>query len=303
MATQQQIQDAILLGRSYRFELVDDLLTNLKKGCCGNTSLIAQISGLISSLEHRIDDNIYNLTTNSLYSCLLTSIANYSGASLSVDPNASLPNTIIEGGGIIIDSRPDPIDVFYADMSGDNGSGGRTTYTNADWIGWYPYLQTRGVVQLYEGKDYSYNVSTGTFILLPDALSGITGIYEGGSIRAVNYSRTSDVPDAPFVSYISLNNVSTQSIVYNDNGSGDVTLVAGDDFYKTPVISGQSFVTTYPVGTTLNFGVYDVNGLVFSESFPNPPSLANTLNSMSTDRYYVVDVIDTETTDVLITWF
>jgi hypothetical protein len=198
MATQQQIQDAILLGRSYRFELVDDLLTNLKKGCCGNTSLIAQISGLISSLEHRIEDNIYNLTTNALYSCLLTSIANYSGASLTVDPNASLPNTIIEGGGGSGYNPPNPVNITFADMSGDDGSGGRTTYTNSGWVGWIPFLQTTGVIQLFDGVDYDYDVVTGTFTLLSDG--NLPALYAGGIIRATSYaSDGSNPPVNPLV--------------------------------------------------------------------------------------------------------
>jgi len=194
MATQQQIQDAILLGRSYRLELVDDLLSNLKKGCCGNTSLIAQISGLISSLEHRMEDNIYNLTTSALYTCLLTSIANYSGASLSVDPNASLPNTVIEGGGSGGFYWPNAIDILYEDMSGDDGSGGRTIYTNASWIGFTPFPHTVGNVDLIIDEDFSYDILTGTMELLPNAPSGVTAIYGGGRIRVDGYAKDGSTP-------------------------------------------------------------------------------------------------------------
>jgi len=193
MATQQQIQDAILLGRSYRLELVDDLLSNLKKGCCGNTSLIAQISGLISSLEHRMEDNIYNLTTSALYTCLLTSIANYSGASLTVDSNASLPNTVIEGGGGGSDyNPPNPINITFDDMSGDDGSGGRTTYTNSEWVGWIPFMQTTGVIQLFDGIDYDYDVTTGSFTLLPNG--NLPALYDGSVIRVTSYAKDGYIP-------------------------------------------------------------------------------------------------------------
>lgn len=181
MATTQQIRDAILLGRSYRFEIVDNLLTELKKGCCGNTTLIAQISGLISSLNHRIDDNLYNDTTNALYSCLLSSIADYSGASLSVDPNASLPNTIIEGGGGSGDSRPDPLLITWNDLV-DTGTAERYEYNNTLWAGFIAFLEVDNAPWLTEGVDVN-NKSTGGFTL-------VTPIYYGQQIRAVNYAST-----------------------------------------------------------------------------------------------------------------
>lgn len=260
MVNLEQIQNLILVADAYALEAGQALYTEQTKGCvdCCDASVIERLEWLTDSLNKQVSNNDYGTTTQMLYNCLLSAVGNYSGASLSVDPNASVPNTniIIDGG--VVDNRPYEIDIFYNDMSGDNGSGGRTTYTNPSWIGFYPLMQTSGVVQLFQYKDYTYDVATGTFTLLPNAESGVTGIYEGGVIRVTGFNKTGDTPPQPPTGDYSLINNSLVDAEYLLDGDSNV------------VIAGQSITNDFEVGQqitanvleeqTCTYNVYDENG-------------------------------------------
>jgi len=197
--TIEEIQDTILLANSFTLELTDLLLEEQKKGCsgCKYEGQINQINNLVLSLENRISRNDLSLDTYKIYSCLLTAIENFSGSSV-IDPNALVSGiTIIVDGGGSGDDTPDSIDVFYSDMTGDDGNGGRTTYTNTDLIGWIPFIQTLGVSMLYIDVDFTWNSSTAVLELLPNG--NLPAIYSGGTFRITGYKRDGDVPINPLV--------------------------------------------------------------------------------------------------------
>lgn len=195
----EEIQQTILLSQAYTLELTDKLLEEQKKGCsgCKYESQVNQIINLIVSLENRISRNDLGSDTAKIYDCLLTAIENFSGSSV-IDPNAIVGGItiIVEGGGSGSD-MPAPIDVFYSDMTGDDGNGGRTVYTNTDLIGWIPFVQTTGVSMLYIDIDFTWNSSTGVLELLPNG--NLPAIYDGSTFRITGYKRDGDVPVNPLV--------------------------------------------------------------------------------------------------------
>lgn len=197
--TIEEIQDTILLGQAYTLELTDSLLDEQKKGCsgCKYEGQINQITNLILSLENRISREDLSLSTYKIYNCLLTSIENFSGSSI-IDPNAVVGGiTIIVDGGGSGDDTPDTIDVFYSDMTGDDGNGGRTTYTNTDLIGWIPFIQTIGVSMLYIDDDFTWSSSTGVLELLPNG--NLPAIYDGGTFRITGYKKDGVTPINPLI--------------------------------------------------------------------------------------------------------
>lgn len=260
MITVEEITEAILLAKGYQAELTEDLLEQQKAGCmdCRDQKDINRIENLVVSLENRLFRLNLGEDTVNIYNCLLLSIANYNEGKLSIDPNSSVPSVIIDVT-IISDGKPDGINIFYDDMSGDNGSGGKTTYSNPLWIGWYPQMQTAGVVELFQYRDYNYDVTTGTFTLLIDAESGVTGIYEGGSIRVTDYNKTGDTPPVNVFTYKLVNDseidteYTLQSVV--------VPLVAGQTI-ENPIIIGQAIGAQVMDGQTCTYTIYDAEGAV-----------------------------------------
>jgi len=97
----------------------------------------------------------YNLTADKYYSSRLAytggatltpSVINFLTERFALNARDSALLKNCGGGGGFY--WPNAIDILYEDMSGDDGSGGRTTYTNTSWIGFIPFPHTVGNVDL-----------------------------------------------------------------------------------------------------------------------------------------------------------
>lgn len=224
--TEQEINDLILIADGYTLELTKQLSTEMKKGClnCGDSAKVMQITVLKSQLEYKISIGDYGTETQSIYNCLLDAVASYSGASISVDPNASIPNTIIDVT-IIGDNRPSWFDFSWDEMeSSDEVDGARYTYINPILNGWNPSLQT-GTTLLYLGVEY--DMYDGGIIRLRDGF----GIYVGSSIRADNFQPYTAPPLPP---------TGTQFIWNRTNLKSD----------NSPSIGSRSITVTTDLGST-----------------------------------------------------
>ena len=193
MATINEITNSILLAKAYQNELTDALLEAQINGCTdiNSQSQINRLENLIISLESRIERNVLDDNTDVIYSCLLTAIANYSGSSLSIDPNASVPSIIID----VINTGnnlPDWIDVPWSAMTNDV-AGYRDTYFNADWIGLNPAIQIPGVTMYVVGVDYD-NDGNGNITFRAGK-----GLYDGQYFRAGNYQAYTPLPTGGYV--------------------------------------------------------------------------------------------------------
>lgn len=179
MATVEQVQDLILIAKGYLLELAQNIVDEWEDGCNGcalKTSLkIQQVILLSEQLQQATEQD----KIDSLYACLLSAVANYSGASIAVDANSKVPSIDIDVT-IVGDNRPDWIDVSWTDMTNDV-TGYRDTYFNAEWVGFDPMIQIGGVVMYQRGVDY-VNDGNGTIVFA----SG-KGLYQGQFFRAGNF--------------------------------------------------------------------------------------------------------------------
>lgn len=92
---------------------------------------------------------------------------------------------------------------------------------------------------------------------------------------------------APFIGYALIDNQSSITIQYNDNGGGLTNLLAGEQYVKDPIIAGQYINAKVPSGAVLQYRVYDENGTeIMFQEFHNPPSVQFTQSAMSLDSRY-----------------
>ncbi len=271
-------------------ELGLKMINEQKKGCddCADklVNQILQLIILTEQLYKRIEDGDYGEETDKLYDCLLGAVAGFSGASLSLDPNAVNPNITIDVT-IIGDQRPDWIDVDWEEMTNDV-DGYRDTYFNTDWVGWNPMIQVMGVVMYQLGIDYD-NDGQGNITFREGK-----GLYEGQYFRAGNYQIYTPPVNPVEEGSILLDNQSSQTITYSDNGGSTTNLGAGVAYGKNPITDGQSFVVNFPTGTTLTRTKYDGAG-VFEPPLvltnPNTSTYGDFVMEIELGWYYVV--IDT----------
>src|SRR5688572_28112179 len=123
MVSVNQIEQAIILGDAFSFVLTEELRQEQIKGCedCCDVSLLESIIELTYMLERRISlpTPLLDETTDALYTCLQTKLISYSGAGGTINPNASIPNTIIDVE-IIGNDSPYEITIPWSDFI-DNG--------------------------------------------------------------------------------------------------------------------------------------------------------------------------------------
>lgn len=264
MATIEQIQQGIQLADAYSFELTDTFFASQIKQCgdCCIADRIEKIIWLTSSLQHRIEYNILNEETDSIYECLLETIMDYSGMSLPVDPNALMPGVIIE---VPSGNAPEPLRITYPDMNPLTPILG-TEYNNALWAGWNPFLQIDNGPNLILGTDYVL-LENGGFFLVP--AGNVPQIFDGQSIWAVNYAPQEFVPPVITVQPIS------QEVV--DGGVLTLEIIAtGADRYQwykdgLPLTGENSSTLIIDPFVGANVGNYNcmaynnLGGYVFSE--------------------------------------
>lgn len=298
MATVLNIQNAIALGDAYSLMLTDELLVEEKKGCldCCDMSIILSLIELTYMLERRLANNQLDSDTDALYECLLTKLIGYSGSAGSVNPNASIPNTIIDVT-VISDGKPNPFDFNYSQMetADQDADGGRYTYINPLLDGWNPMLQD-GTRLFYRinpvtGQPENYDMYKGGIIKFRPN----NAIYESQSIRADNFQPYDAPPLPPAIAKALIDNRSSFDVLYNDNFTGSVTLLSGQQFFKNPIINGQSLVVRYPPNTTFTLSVYNANGTIFQNyvDFNNTGGLLTFTQVLdATKRYEFIVVND-----------
>ena len=100
MVSKLDIQNAILRAYGYMVQLTDELATEQGNGCidCYDASKIECLLWLSEDLQDRVDRNVSGKETDALYEQLLEALSGYNYESV-VDPNASIPYTIINVGG------------------------------------------------------------------------------------------------------------------------------------------------------------------------------------------------------------
>lgn len=275
--TAQEILDLIQISDAYSLELTEDLLDEEKNGCvsCSDANKIMQLIILKRQLIYKISIDDYGTETQKLYSCILSAIANYSGASISVDPNSSTPNTTID---VIIIGNESPYEITFSWSNFiDNGLAGRVRYENPAWAGWIPIISIDNMPFLVEGVDFQ-NLLSGGFILLSGG--NVPAVYNGQVIRSLGYSPSSIPPIV--LGVVLIQNNSVQSISYNDNFGGLTTLPAGQDYEKDPIIDNQQMYVAFPTGTTMTYTRYNSDGTVnFTVTYSNPSAVNYTESNMS----------------------
>lgn len=194
--TVEEINDLILIADGFSYELGQELLIEEKKGCedCGDVATIMLLTILKSQLEYQVSIGDYGTQTEKLYACLLSAVANYSGASITVDPNAQIPNTIIDVT-IVGNDSPYEITFDWADFI-DNGFDGRVRYENPYWTNWNPILSIDNMPYLVLNVDYAL-LSTGGFVLLPNG--NVPQVYDGQLMRSVGYEPYTVVVTPPII--------------------------------------------------------------------------------------------------------
>jgi hypothetical protein len=260
--TEQEINDLILIADGYTLEMTGQLSTEMKKGCldCIDSARIMQITVLKSQLEYKVIIDDYGTETQSLYNCLLDAVADYSGASISLDPNASIPNTIIDVT-IIGELRPAWFDFSWSEMeSSDEVDGARYTYINPVLDGWNPSTQMVGGVQLVRGVNY--DMYEGGILRLRDGF----GIYEGSYIRLENFQPYTAPPLPPPVEdYYVANNTNQKSNLTPSIGNVTIQVVIGVNtstigaFSQVGPFSPQTIIIRTPVALVLVSGVVTIN--------------------------------------------
>lgn len=291
MITAEQIQDLVLIAESYSLILTEEMMEEQIDGCmdCGDSAKIWQIIILVEQINHKSYLEDFGSETEGLYYCLLDSIAKYTGASISVDPNSSTSgNTIVVESPL--DNRPIWFDLYWGEMESDteDGDGARYDYINPLLEGWNPSLQT-GTTLLYLGLDY--DMYDGGHIRLRAG----RGIYDGQSIRADNFQPYDAPPLPPIeVGVALIQNNSSQSIDYNDDFAGLNALPAGEGYFKDPIVNDQSLYVQFPNETTLIYTCYNSDGSVFDTLTLNaPPSTGFTSANMLLTKRYEFIITDT----------
>lgn len=79
MATPEQIAADLLRGKAYFSELNAENIQDLKKGCnCGcDDKLSVCLARIVKGLQYRVDQNIYDDITNTLYTQMILIIGDY----------------------------------------------------------------------------------------------------------------------------------------------------------------------------------------------------------------------------------
>lgn len=298
MASLNEIQDAIILADTYSFQLVDEMLANEKMGCtdCCSVDLIYSLIELTYSLERRISENIYNKTTDDLYTCLMTNLIGFSGSAGSINPNASIPGTIIN---VNTPNGPQWFNMTWDMMesSDEDPSGARYTFRSPLLLGWNPSAQDG--TKLFEiGVDYD---------MYQDGNDGVfrfragNGIYQGSYIRFDSF-QTYIAPPLPSIvtGVILVDNQSTYSITYNDNGAGVVVLPSGQQYLKDPMVDGQSMNVQLPNPANpevieLTYTVYDSSGNVVGSPVvvQRPPGVGLNVSLMDIQYRHVFIITST----------
>lgn len=257
MAQQVEIQELLLLADGYLIELGDIIFLEQTSGCldCSDVDLAYNILELQLALQHKLDTSDYGEQTDVLYACLQKVIQNYSGASLTVDPNAQIPNTTIDVT-TLGNNRPYEITFGWSDFI-DNGLDGRVRYENPYWVGFNPILSVDNMPYLVLGVDYDL-LATGGFVLLSGG--NLAALYDGQIMRAVGYEPYVAPPTVVGVALI--DNQSSISISYQDDGGSLTALPAGQQFFKDPIIDHQSLYIDY-TGTRLEQTEYNADGTIF----------------------------------------
>ena len=285
MVTEQQLIDLILIAQSYNLELGEKMIDEQKKGCddCADklVNQILQLIILVEQLYYKIELNDYGEETESLYACLLSAVATYSGASLSLDQNAVNPNiTIIVD--IIGNNQPNELTFYWSDFI-DNGEEGRVRYENAEIAGWTPIIVIGDVDKtLLKFRDFT-PLSTGGFELKSDG--NLPAIYEGQAGWIVGYEPyVAPTPSYPSTGTYRLVNKSTIDTSYFITSS--IPLLAGQTV-NNAFTSGQSLIGSIAIGQKLNFTRYLSNGDVDTElELTNPPSTQLNTSVMDLTKSY-----------------
>lgn len=280
MVNVTQIQNLILIATAYQLELGEQLYAEQKKGCidCFDASLIERLEWLSDSLSNQVDRNDYGEETNRLYACLLSAVGNYSGASLTVDGNSSVPNTIIivEGGSGV--TLPYWEDVPWSEMTNDV-DGYRDTYYNSEWINYNPMIQIQGVVMYQDGVDYD-NDGQGTITFKPGK-----GIYDGQYFRAGNFQPyVAPTPTYPLPNTYRFVNNSSVNTQYSITG---LTPLAVGQEVSGNVTLGMSLLGVIQSGQQLRFRRYNSNGTVDLELVStNPPNFQTGTTAVDLTKGY-----------------
>lgn len=260
--------DLTLIARSYSLQLGLEMINEQKKGCddCADklANQILQLIMLTEQIFERIERGELDGEAESLYNCLLGAVAGYSGASLSLDPNAVNPdiNIIVEGGSGV--TLPYWEDIPWSEMTNDT-DGYRDTYFNAEWIDYNPMIQIQGVVMYQVGVDYD-NDGLGTITFK----SG-KGIYDGQFFRAGNFQPYTE-PTPPYPLPNTYRFVNNSSIDTEYSITGLTPLVVGQTV-EGNITLGMSLLGLIQSGQQLRFRRYNADGTVDYELVStNPPS-------------------------------
>lgn len=257
MVTEQQVIDLILIAQSYNLELGDNMIVEQKKGCddCADklANQILQLIMLVEQLYYKIELNDYGEETDSLYACLLSAVAAYSGASLSLDPNAVNPNITIEVE-IIGNNQPNELTFYWNDFI-DNGEEGRVRYENAELAGWTPIFVIGNIDKhLLKFVDFT-PLSTGGFELKADG--NIPAIYEGQVGWIVGYEPYIAPPEEFTYKLVNNSSIATEYILE----SVTIPLTVGQTV-ENPVVVGQAITATVEDGQTCTYTIYNSDGSV-----------------------------------------
>lgn len=191
--TEEEVTDLIIISKAYSLELTRLMLDAQKSGCRADdiSSQVMRLIVLKEQLLYKIKTDDYGTETQKLYSCLLQAVAGYSGAAISLDPHASIPNTALDIT-IIGDERPSWFDFSYADMetADQDADGGRYTYINPVLAGWEPSLETPTT---FFRMGVDFDVYEGGRIVFRSGY----GLYDGQSVRADNFRRYTAPPITP----------------------------------------------------------------------------------------------------------
>lgn len=287
MVTVEQIQEKVLLAKSYYQELMVGYTNDYEDGCKNcSTCELTNIRRLCKRLLRRAADEILDEVTLDLYNCLLKAISAYSGSALAIDPNAYIPNTIIDVT-IISDGKPSWFDFPWNEMeSSDEVDGARFTYINPILDGWNPSLQT-GDRLLERGKHYDM-YEGGVLVLRPTQ-----GIYDLQFLRADNFQPYDAPPMPANVGYALIKNQSTQGVTYNDNLDGIEVLPAGDSYEKNPIVDGQQMYIVIPLNRSLTYTRYNAdNSIDYTITYTNTPVTSYTEDNMSITKRHEFIIFD-----------
>lgn len=254
---EQEIIDLTQIAKSYLMELGSEMITEHKKGCddCAEkiSWKIQQLIMLVESLYEKIRLDDYGEETERLYSCLLSAVGSYSGASLSVDPNSVNPNIVIDVT-IIGNNSPNELTFYWSDFI-DNGEEGRVRYENAELAGWTPIISIGNIDKnLWKFLDFT-PLSTGGFELKPSG--NIPAIYEGQGGWILGYEPYVAPPEEFTYKLVNNSSIATEYILE----STTIPLTVGQTI-ENPVVVGEAITATVEDGQTCTYTVYNSDGSV-----------------------------------------